>query len=106
MDTGTESERPLLWLVPGGIGFIHDNCTPEDQADQDRRVKNYEMGLLTTVADFSNYDRSWTGEHEGKVWICRLPCNGRWKRNAKFVGVTPRGIQFVPRTTLYSFRMS
>ena len=46
MDTVTESRLAISIAQEGGLGIIHKNLTPQEQADHVNRVKKYESGVI------------------------------------------------------------
>ncbi len=46
MDTVTEAPLAIAMAQAGGMGVIHRNLKPEEQADQVRRVKKFESGMV------------------------------------------------------------
>lgn len=93
MDTVTEAPMAIAMAQQGGLGIIHRNMTVEQQAEEVRRVKRYESGMVVnpitirptvTLAEALGMMRHYT--------ISGVPVT---EENGKLVGIlTNRDVRF------------
>jgi IMP dehydrogenase len=95
MDTVTEARAAIRLAQEGGIGIVHKNLPPERQAEEVRKVKKYESGIInnpiTVSSDMTIRD---VLELTRKHRISGVPVTDR----DKLVGiVTSRDLRFETR---------
>ncbi|KAF2497041.1 inosine-5'-monophosphate dehydrogenase-like protein [Lophium mytilinum] len=96
MDTVTEHSMAIHIALLGGLGVIHHNCSPDEQAEMVRKVKRFENGFIldpivisptTTVGEAKALKEKWG--------FGGFPVTENGTLRSKLVGIiTPRDIQF------------
>jgi IMP dehydrogenase len=97
MDTVTEHEMAIGMAQNGGIGFLHSNCTLEEQVAMVEKVKKYENGFILEPAVLSPEH---TIENLRDLQISRrisgVPVTVDGKMGSRLVGlVSNRDIDFI-----------
>lgn len=96
MDTVTEARLAIAMAQAGGIGVIHRNLSPEDQAEHVRRVKRFESGMVvdpvTIHANATLEEALKIMDHHGVSGLPVVEGNGK---KGKLVGIlTNRDVRF------------
>jgi IMP dehydrogenase len=103
MDTVTEALLAIAMAQAGGIGVIHRNLTPDEQAAQVAQVKKFESGMVinpVTIAPASSLADALELMANHKISgipVVEHPANGA--RDGKLVGIlTNRDVRFATNT--------
>jgi IMP dehydrogenase len=101
MDTVTESEMAIQMALMGGIGFIHCNNTPEEQAKEVLRVKRHQNGFLMDPFVLSPEDQiARVDELKHLTGFSTCPITSTGKIGGKLLGiVTSRDVDFLKDRT-------
>jgi len=99
MDTVTEARLAIAMAQAGGIGVIHRNLEPAEQADQVRKVKKYESGMVVDPVTIDpratlREARELMSRHSiSGIPVVKPPANG--SLDGKLVGIlTNRDVRF------------
>ncbi|MCR9212647.1 MAG: IMP dehydrogenase [Proteobacteria bacterium] len=97
MDTVTEAPMAIAMAQAGGIGVIHKNLDVEEQADEVRRVKKFEAGMVINPVTIRPDDPLSDALHLMKMHkISGIPVT---EESGKLVGIlTNRDVRFATDT--------
>src|SRR5262245_19272459 len=96
MDTVTESRLAIAMAQQGGIGVIHKNLSPEEQASEVDRVKRSESGMIVNPITLSPTNRIYEAlELMKKYRISGVPITEDGSKEGRLVGIlTNRDLRF------------
>jgi len=99
MDTVTEARTAITMAQEGGIGIIHKNMAPEEQADEVDKVKKSESGMIVDPITMSPERKvSEALELMARYRISGVPITHDGEKKGKLVGIlTNRDLRFETR---------
>lgn len=100
MDTVTEGSLAIVMAQAGGLGVIHKNLSPKEQADEVKKVKKFESGIVVnpiTIQPEQKLAEALSVMQEQR--ISGIPVVE--KKTKKLVGIlTNRDVRFASNTNL------
>src|SRR3954470_5977668 len=98
MDTVTESQMAIAMAQAGGIGVIHRNLEPHEQAAQVRQVKKFESGMVVnplTIGPEASLQQALDLMKDNRISGVPVVENGGSTKPGKLVGIlTNRDVRF------------
>lgn len=100
MDTVTESRLAIAMAQQGGIGIIHKNLSPEEQAQEVDRVKRSESGMIVNPITLSPTHQIFEAlELMKRYRISGVPITDDGSKEGRLVGIlTNRDLRFATST--------
>ncbi|WFD27365.1 IMP dehydrogenase [Malassezia nana] len=101
MDTVTEVNMAISLALMGGMGVIHNNMSPQEQASMVRKVKMFENGFITEpIVLTPNETVGDVLEIKDRLGFAGIPITESGQLKSKLVGiVTARDVQFRDAST-------
>jgi IMP dehydrogenase len=98
MDTVTEAQMAIAMAQAGGLGVIHRNMEPEEQAAQVRQVKKFESGMVVnplTIEPTAPLQQALDMMRDNRISGIPVVENAAAGRPGKLVGIlTNRDVRF------------
>ncbi|MCC7185027.1 MAG: IMP dehydrogenase [Acidobacteria bacterium] len=100
MDTVTESRLAIAMAQQGGVGIIHKNLSPEEQAQEVDRVKRSESGMIVNPITLSPTHQIFEAlELMKRYRISGVPITDDGSKEGRLVGIlTNRDLRFATST--------
>lgn len=100
MDTVTESRLAIAMAQQGGIGIIHKNLSPEEQAQEVDRVKRSESGMIVNPITLAPENKIFEAlELMKRFRISGVPITVDGSKEGRLVGIlTNRDLRFATST--------
>ena len=88
MDTVTEDAMAVSMALNGGIGIIHNNCRPEEQASMVTNVKRWRNGFILEPKVLSPDDTVRAVDHiKDTMGFCGIPVTENGKQHGRLLGL-------------------